>query len=273
MPYSIKILRPTHVGRRPFVNILIFFLLIISLRSYSQTNTYNQISNEIQAVRAISDKLSAELYVGGAYSNTPSEDKIFKTNIQRYFNVWVNYHYSPRWKFSSALSYYRNKDVPDVGQYKSREWRLSLQGTYYFHKIGYTLSTRMRGELRYMENEDGVFEDKYRYRQQLKFLKPLNSNFLREGVFYFLTSEEIFLKPKVKTSGINFFDRNRFEIGGGYLVTDDFQLELTYSNEFLPRDETNEMYNCIALTVTFNNLLPNLKKRIGSKTPEENKAD
>ena len=124
-----------------------------------------------------------------------------------------------------------------------------------------------------MQNEDGVFEDKYRYRQQLKFIMPLNSNFLRGGVFYFLTSEELFLKPKAKTSGINFFDRNRFEIGGGYLVTDDIQLELTYTNEFLPRDETNEMYNCIVLTVTFNNPLPNLKKIISPKTSEENKAD
>ena len=273
MLFFVNISGTNHVERKSSVHILVFLLLIISLRSYSQTDSYNQIANEIQLARAISEKVSAELYVGGAFSNTPTEDKILKTNIQRYFNLWGNYYFSPRWKFSSAIAYYRNKDVPDIGQYESNEWRLTLQGIYFFHKVGYTLSTRMRGELRYMQNEDGVFEDKYRYRQQVKFLKPLNSNFLRGGVFYFLTSEEIFLKPKAKTSGINFFDRNRFEIGGGYLVTDDIQLELTYTNEFLPRDETNEMYNCFVLTVTFNNPLPNLKKIISPKTSEENKAD
>jgi hypothetical protein len=273
MMFFVKISRALSFERRPSVHILIFLLLIISLRSYTQTNKYSQIANEIQLARAISDKVSAELYVGGAFSDTPTEDKILKTNIQRYFNIWGNYYFSPRWKFSSAIAYYRNKDVPDIGQYQSNEWRLTLQGIYFFHKIGYTLSTRMRGELRYMQNEEGVYEDKYRYRQQVKFLKPLNSNFLRGGVFYFLTSEEIFLKPKAKTSGVNFFDRNRFEIGGGYLATDDIQLELTYTNEFLPRDETNEMYNCLVLTVTFNNLLPNLKKIIRPETTKENKAD
>jgi len=36
----------------------------------------------------------------------------------------------------------------------------------------------------------------------------------------------------------------------------------------MPRDNGNELYNVIALTVTFNNLLPNLKKRLPSKSSE-----
>jgi hypothetical protein len=208
----------------------------------------------------VNDKWAAELFLGGAFSNTPSDRRILSTNIQRYFFLWGHYFYSPRWKLSAAFAYYINNDVPDIGQYYSPEYRLTIQGIYYFHKTGYTLMTRMRGEFRYMMNADGVFEDKYRYRQMLKFVKPVNSRVLRKGVFYFLTTEELLFKPQAKTEGITFFDRNRFEIGGGYLITDNLQVELAYLNEFMPRDNGNELYNAMELTLTLNNLLPNLKK-------------
>lgn len=240
------------------------FLLFLALNfsTDAQNNSYWQINNEFQAVRTISDKMAAEMYFGSVFSNTPSNSSILSTNIQRYFSVWAHYYYSPRWKFSSSIAYYRNKDVPDIGQYFSPEWRLSMQGTYYIHKTGYTLYTRMRGEFRYIMNSEGIYEDKYRYRQMLKFAKPLNGKVYRKGVFYVLASEELYFKPDAKSAGITFFDRNRFEIGGGYLITDNLQLELAYNNEFLPRDNGNEIYNAAVLTLTFSNPITNLKKMI-----------
>lgn len=252
--------------------ILFFLLQMLCLQSNAQTNSYTQLGNEFQFVRAISDKVAAEIYIGSTFSNTPTEPRILSTNIQRYLSGWVHYYYSPRWKLSSSLAYYYNKDVPDIGQYFSPEWRLCLQGQYYIHKTGYTLFTRMRGEFRYMMNSEGVYEDKYRYRQLIRFTKPINGKVLRKGIVYFTTSEELLFKPDAKTTGVTFFDRNRFELGGGYLLTDDLQLELTYVNEFVPRDNVNELYNVISFTATFNNPLTNLKKRIsslGSKTNEE----
>jgi hypothetical protein len=122
----------------------------------------------------------------------------------------------------------------------------------------------MRLEFRYIRNADEKYDDKYRYRQMIKYIKPLNSMVLRKGVFYLLSTEELFFQPNTKTKGVDFFDRNRFELGGGYLITDDIQLELSYVNEFLPRDYENEMYNQICLTVTINNLLPNIRKKLTS---------
>jgi hypothetical protein len=80
-------------------------------------------------------------------------------------------------------------------------------------------------------------------------------------------------KPGAKTKGVNFFDRNRLEIGAGYLINDDIQLEIAYLNEFIPRDGGNQIYNALELTLTINNLFPNLKKRIFSKSAEEVKPD
>lgn len=253
----------------PFQTVVFLFALLLTCSIRAQNNSYTQWGNELQFARAINDKWAGELFLGGTFSNTPYESKVLKTNIQRYVFVWAHYYFSPRWKFSSSLAYYYNKDVPDIGQYFSPEYRWSLQGTYYFHKTGYTLLTRMRGELRFIMNADSVFEDKYRYRQMIKFMKPINSQVLRKGVFYAVSTEELLFKPQAKTKGVDFFDRNRFEIGGGYLVTDDLQVELTYVNEFMPRDNGNEIYNVVCLTVTFNNLLSDLRERITSKPSED----
>ncbi len=250
-------------------SIIVFFFLLISFSARAQNTSYNQWANEIQFARAINDKWAGELWLGGTFSSTQTESKVLATNIQRYGFAWVHYYLSPRWKLSSSIAYYYNKDVPDIGQYFSPEYRWTIQGMYYFHKTGYTLLTRMRGELRFMMNADSVFEDKYRYRQMVKFMKPINSQVLRKGVFYAVSTEELLFKPQAKTKGVNFFDRNRFEIGGGYLITDDLQVELTYVNEFIPRDNGNEVYNIVSLTLTFNNLLLRLRDSISSKPSED----
>jgi hypothetical protein len=242
-----------------------FFIAVFHLPAGSQTTTYNQLCNEVQLARTINDKWAGEIYLGGVFSSTPTEKKVLKTSIQRYVSGWAHYYLSPRWKLTSGLAYYYNKDVPDIGQYFSPEWRLSMQGIYYIHKTGFTLTTRMRGEIRVMMNEEGVYEDKYRYRQMIKYLQPLNGKVLRKGVVYLFSAEELLFKPNAKSEGITFFDRNRFEIGAGYLFTDNIQLELAYLNEFMPRDDFNEMYNALEITLTFNNPLTNLKNAIFHK--------
>ncbi|KQB41475.1 DUF2490 domain-containing protein [Flavobacterium aquidurense] len=241
---------------------LILVIFLITSINYGQTTTYNQFWNEIQFNRTINEKWSTELNLGAAYSSTESSSNIFQQNIQRSIRAWGHYYYSPRWKVSSFLAYNYNKDVPEIGQFKSPEIRFALQGIYYIHKTGYTLSTRMRMELRHMRNEDGDYDNVLRYRQQIKYLKPINSKILREGVVYIIASDELFFKSGTKVTGLSFFDRNRLNLGAGYLFSDDIQVELTYANEFLPRDEQNQIVNAASLTVTFNNLFKNLNKKL-----------
>jgi hypothetical protein len=256
------------------IRIILFFLIPgFQLNAVAQSEKYTQLWNEFQFSRPVGGKWSTEIDIGSSFSNTPTENRLLNTNTQRTVRGWAHYQFSPRWKLSSFLAYYYNKDVPDIGQYKSNEWRFALQGIYYFHKIGYTFSTRMRGEFRYIQNQAGNYNDYSRYRQQVKYLKPINSQLLRKGVFYALTSDELFLRSNVKSKGINFFDRNRFAAGGGYLVTDDFQIELTYVNEYMPRDNGNQIVNAMSLTVSFNNLMEKLKKKFGSKAEPAGQSD
>jgi hypothetical protein len=260
-------------GRMEAMIITIVCLLLISFNTIGQKDTYNQWSNEFQFARPFNDKWAGELWLGSTFSSTANESNVFKTNIQRYATGWVHYFLPPKWKFSAALSYYYNWDVPDIGQYLSPEWRLTLQPTYFFHKVNYIFSARSRFEFRYMWNSDSVFKFNFRFRQMVKFVKPINGKILRKGIVYFLASEELFFKPDAKSTGVTFFDRNRFEIGAGYLFTDDIQLELTYVNEFLPRDTDNEMYNIVSLTLSFNNLLLHLKNSLMPKPETDSQSE
>lgn len=249
---------------------LILVILFITSINYGQTTTYNQFWNEIQFNRTISEKWSTELNLGAVYSSTESSSNIFQQNTQRSVRVWGHYYFSPRWKFSSFLAYNYNKDVPEIGQFKSPEIRFALQAIYYFHKTGYTLSTRMRMELRHMRSEDGTYDNVIRYRQQIKYLHPINSKVLREGVIYGIASDELFFKSGTKVTGLSFFERNRLNIGAGYLFSDDIQVEVTYANEYLPRDEGNQMVNAASLTLTLNNLFKNLNKKLHHKNESSN---
>lgn len=238
-----------------------FLFLVFAFRVNAQEK-YTQIWSEIDLVRSITDKWSGELDLAANYSNTPSEDRILKTNTQRNIMAWAHYQFSPRWKFSTFLAYYRNKDVPDIGQYKAPEWRWAVQGRYYFHKTGYILNTDMRFELRFLADENGDFNDIYRYRQKLKYLQPLNSKVLRKGVVFIYASEEIIFRSIEKEKGIPYFDCNLFTLGAGYLFTDDLQLEVAYVNVFIPRDDADEIDHAISLTLTVNNLLQKVGRLI-----------
>ncbi len=254
--------------RRSLLLLSMLFLSALSLEVSSQSSSYTRLNNELRFSHSIDQKWSTEIDFAGAFSSTPNEERVLKTNTQRMARILGHYQLSPRWKLSSYTSYHRNKDVPDLGLYKFTEWRFGLQGVYYFNKLGYTLSTRIRTEIRHIWNMEGENENIYRYRQQLKFQKPINSQMLRQGVFYMLVSEEITFKSSSMIIGLDHFDRNRFKIGGGYLITANLQFELAYQNQFLPRDNGNIIYNGISIIVTTNNFLGNIKNRNSNKPGE-----
>lgn len=245
------------------------FVVFLITNSYGQNTTYNQFWNEVQFNQTLSKKWATEIDFGTSYSSTESSPNLFENTTQRFLRGWGHYYFSPRWKFSSFIAYFNNRDVPEIGQFESPEWRFALQGIYYFHKTGYTLSTRMRTEFRHMRNQDDEYENVFRYRQQIKYIQPINSKILREGVIYAIASDEVYLKSGAKVTGESFFDRNRFNIGAGYLFSDDIQVELTYCNEYLPRNNGNQTTNAASLTISFNNLIRNLKKKIASKKHPE----
>ena len=167
------------------------------------------------------------------------------------------------------ISYYDNLQVPEIDQKNSKEYRFALQGLYFINKIGYTLYTRGRAEFRYVNVEQSGYEYAFRYRQEVKYQKPINSKSFRKGVYYVLAKDEIFLRANTIEGSKSFFDKNRFTIGGGYVLTDNVQLELSYINEFLARADGNKIVNAISFTLVFNNLLSHIRQQLNKSKPGE----
>lgn len=245
------------------IKYIFFFLLAFANQlTYAQKETFNQFTTKLLFNGTLSEKWTTEVYYDRTSERSLNNSNILDKAVQNSFSGWLNYYYSPRWKFTGGITYYDNKNTPDIGQFTAPEWRFSLQSTYFFHKIGYTLSARTRTELRNIKNRNNDFEQVFRLRQQVKYLKPINSQLLRKGIFYAFASDEVYLKSNAKVTGLSFFDKNRFNIGGGYLITEDLQLELSYINDYQPRDAITKITNNISFQISYNNLLKKIKKGI-----------
>ena len=254
--------------------LLYIFLLSSVICSYSlkaQTTHFNQFSNEFADAESIGKKWTLEFNIGQSYTSTPpTNNSMFAKASQFYLRGWAHYYASSRWKLSYFLALFGNVEIPDIEQAKNKEIRYAIQGTYYFHKIGYTLLTRLRLEDRRIQNEANTFEAYYRIRTQLKYTKPINGKVIRKGIYYGFGADELFFKTNAAITGKEFFDRNRATLGLGYSITDDTQIELVYTNEILPRSSGTQIYNAYQINFAFSDLFKKMKDKKKETQPIEN---
>lgn len=228
---------------------------------YAQTDNLNQFWNEYTFTHDLSDKWVAELNMGLTSSSVPEDDNIFYGIIQVYGRAWVHYYPADRWKVSFSYAHYLNKNVPELDQIKAPEYRFTFQATYNLlkhHRINVNLRARI--EDRNIKNEELMYEAVERFRFQVKAVCPINGTKIEEDILYAFASDELYFKTKSEISGDENFDRNRATIGLGYSFTKDFQLEVSYANEYLPRSGTDKVYNALQINVVFNNFLANALK-------------
>lgn len=244
----------------------IFLFITISLNQYAQTNELNQFWNEYAFTKDLRQQWALELNIGLTTSSTADDNDIFYNLTQVYGRGWVHYRPDARWKTSFFYAYYYNKNVPELNQRETPEYRMAVQGIYRLLKEGKCkLNLRGRFEDRHLHNEDGYYEAVMRFRFQFKTVYYFTNNENTKDAFYSFISDELFFKTKSQVSGPNFFDRNRATIGLGYFFTDNIQVEVSYANEIMPREPVNQLVNAFQLNVTFNDFLPNLIKSITPK--------
>jgi hypothetical protein len=251
------------------IHILIALILIVGIQNNSaksQTTPYNQFSNEFADVESLGKKWTLEFNLGQSYTSIPPNNHSpFAKASQFYLRGWAHYYPSSRWKLSYFLALFGNVSIPDIEQAKNFEIRYALQGTYYINKIGYSLLTRFRLEDRRIQNEAKTYEAYYRLRTQLKYTQPINGKVIRKGIYYAVASDELFVKTQAAITGKDFFDRNRLTIGGGYALSNDTQVELLYSNEWLPRPAGNLVYNSYQINFAFTDLFRKYKDKNKSR--------
>lgn len=247
---------------------LLFFLslltinLLATLRANAQTQSYTQANNEFDFNHHLSEKWALELNLAQSWTTIPGHNNLFSSLSQLYGRGWVHYSPDNKWKLSFFYAYYYNKYVPEIKQRSAPEWRSAMQAIYYIARNRAIISTRWRIEDRHIYNPDSVYEAVERLRGQIKIVYPFNGSAIALHVIYGISSDELMFKTSSKVSGPNLFDRNRFLAGIGYGVTRNLQMELVYSNEYLPRTPISNSYNAIQLTLIFNNVLPRLNKAL-----------
>ncbi len=263
-----------------FIHRKIGFSIVLALSFFfnwnsaiGQTTTrYQQFSNEFADVESLGKKWTLEFNLGQSYTSIPPNNHSpFAKASQFYVRGWAHYYPSSRWKLSYFFALFGNVSIPDIEQSKNFEIRSAFQGTYYINKIGYSLLTRFRIEDRRIQNDAKTFEAYYRLRTQLKYTQPINGKVIRKGIYYAVASDELFVKTQAAITGKDFFDRNRLTLGGGYALSDDTQVELLYSNEWLPRSSGNLVYNTYQINFSFTDLFRKYKDK--NKTREMHSVD
>lgn len=232
---------------------LVLFCGLGAHLSTAQNTFYKQFWNEFQFTHPVGQAFALELDLGSSFSNTPNERSRLTKFTQFAGMTQLHYFLSAKWKLSLIAAYFTNSYVPEIGQREYPEFRFSGQGIYYFNKIKNITATRTRIDYRIIENTSGTFEDVWRYRQMFKFTKPLNSNYIRAGTFFAFVSEEVFFKTPADVTGPDVFDRNMLTIGLGYSVTDDLQIDIDLTNEFVPRSGGNTINNAVQFNLNLNN--------------------
>jgi hypothetical protein len=249
-----------------FRSILFYSLICFASFAHAQSTSTTQFSSELRFARTLAKRWSGELSFTNLWIQSPPADGLFDKYSQWSLGGWGHNYISNKWRLSLGFFYYHKIESGEPAQIKSNELRLSGQGIYYIKKIGYTITNRSRLEWRNIQNSEGDYNSVLRLREQVKLVVPINAKSIRQGVIYGFGSEEVFLKTPSDVSGDEIFDRNRFDIGIGYAITNDVNVELYYANEFLPR-ETNQINSIINLDFSFRNLISNLKKRFFQPAP------
>ncbi len=250
------------------LKVFCFYLILIfplSFYSFAQTQTENQYWNSFQFTQSIKGKFVSEVNLDQTFTSGTQQTNPFYRNSQLTFGAWIHYYATPRWKLSFFLAYFYNREVPEISQDFSPEIRTAVQGIYYIKKLRYTLTSRTCLEDRSIENNEGYFEVVYRLREMIKLMYPINGKQIRAGILYGIASDELFVKTRSSVTGDDFFDRNRLTLGLGYSITDNFQIEVAYANEYLPRTPNDKVFNAISTTVVFNNLIPNIQDKLKKK--------
>ena len=239
---------------------LSFFYFVASVSS-AQTDELNQFWNQYDFARDISQNWVLQADAGFVSSSTPDGSNMFHGITQFYVRGWIHYYRFEKWKFSAFISNYSNKNVPELNQKKSREFRSALQATYnVFESPNIKINLRARFEDRHMETDENYMEAVERLRLQVKAVCPLSTIGVKFKKMYVFASDEVFFKTKSQVSGPEVFDRNRAMLGWGIAFSDDLKVEAAYANEIMPRSGTDKLVNAFQIKAVFNNMFSHLLK-------------
>lgn len=170
------------------------------------------------------------------------DDAGYRIHQSRESNSFSRFHVRPSFEFKKQVLYsYRggvglfytiNSQINNT--FEIRPWqgfRLNWPNIKRVRLVHYTrLEQRL---LTYLNSDENAFTLKFRYKLQTKI--PINNTSMVEGTFYTKISAEFFADLALIDKATN-SDRNRFEIGGGYVLKRNQEIQLIF---LLQRNKNN----------------------------------
>jgi hypothetical protein len=237
-----------------------FIFSILILFSFNQVHA--QTSNSIQ--------FWPELDLTSKPFNKSTIGLDFYTNRESYSNnanmfgyqstiggkIWYNHYFKAKVKTSFFFEPIYNKAEPESGNSNRMEYRLAVQNVYYSPFKRWTLQNRIRLEERFIENSSGNYEHVLRPRYFIKGILGINKKVLIQGTIYCLASNEIMFNTGSSSTGYHIIDRDVFQFGLGYCITDYITIEslYAYSVRVLSNGETSSI-QAWSLTLSISNIL------------------
>lgn len=174
-------------------------------------------------------------------SNIGNDLNLMRYNQQLTLRTWLHYYPISKIRISVFAGLWYNYFIPQLNR-QFPEYRTAIQGTYYKVLPKSTLAYRFRVENRNIKDIDMNFENVFRFRIQLKYVKPLNNTEIKKGTHYLVGFDEVFINGGSKVTGVHLFDQNRIFIGYGYAFTNYLTFETGYFNQFQIAAHSNNFY-------------------------------
>jgi hypothetical protein len=170
--------------------------------------------------------------------------------------IWYNHYFKAKIKTSFFFEPIYKKAEPESDAPNLMEYRLAIQNVYYSPFKRWTLQNRIRLEERFIENTSGDFVHVLRPRYLLKGIIGINKKVLIQGTIYCLASNEIMFNTGSSATGYHIIDRDVFQFGLGYCITDYITLEslYAYTLRVLSNGDTSSI-QAWSLTLSISNIL------------------
>ncbi len=209
--------------------LLIIFICIANTSLGQSSNTF-QIWTDYTHFNKLNGNW--QFFNDAGYRIQPSEE----------YNSFSRFHIRPSIEFKKQVLYsYRgglglfytiNSEINST--FELRPWQGFRLNWPNFNRVRLVHYTRLEQRLAtYLNSDESSFTLKFRYKLQTKI--PINNTSMTEGTYYIKISAEFFADLALIDQATN-SDRNRFELGAGYLLKRDQEIQVIF---LLQRNKNN----------------------------------
>lgn len=207
-----------------------FFFIFSQISRGQSTNSTAQSWNEYQHFNRINGNWQFFNDAGIRFNLSNESNQFFRLHTRPSVEFKTQVLYS----FRGGLGFFFTENSAVNNSFEIRPWQGFRLNWPNINRVRIVHYTRLEQRLvNIIGSTENAFTFKFRYKLQTKI--PLNNSAMLPGTYYAKISAELFADIALINDAVN-NDRNRFELGLGYLFKRDLELQLIY---LLQRNRNN----------------------------------